>query len=91
MIEKKNYVKKRIYKEFKVRDHVYIRVKPRKKNLMIEICTKLATLVFGTLEILDKVGLVAYYMDFPNHIKVQNIFYVSLLKKYVHDNSHIID
>ena len=42
-------------------------------------------------EILDKVGSVAYQLALPLHIKVHNVFHVSILKRYVHDVSHVID
>ena len=42
-------------------------------------------------EILAKVGLVAYQLSLPPNIKVDNVFYVSILKRYDHDISHVID
>jgi len=45
----------------------------------------------GLLEILDRVGLVAYRLALPPMVKVHNVFHVSLLNKYVHDSNHIID
>lgn len=40
---------------------------------------------------LDRIGLVGYQLALPAHIKVHNVFHVSLPKKYVHDNTHVID
>ena len=33
----------------------------------------------------------AYKLALPPHFKVHDVFHVSLLKRYVHDASHIID
>lgn len=73
-----------------VGEHVYIIFKPRIITLRMGSYTKLAPRFCGPFEILDKVGLVAYQLAMMSHIKVQNYFDISLLKEYVHDNSHII-
>ena len=40
---------------------------------------------------LAKIGPVAYHLALPPNIKVHDVFHVSLLKKYIHDTTHIID
>eukprot|EP00253_Pinus_taeda_P010865 PITA_10865 len=40
--------------------------------------------------ILDRVGPVAYQLALPSHIKIHNVFHVSVLKKYVYDPKHVI-
>ena len=52
---------------------------------------RLAPRYCGPFEVLDRVGPIAYRLAFPPTMKAQNVFHVSLLKKYVHDTSHIID
>jgi len=39
----------------------------------------------------DRIGPIAYQLVLPVHIKVHNVFHVSILKRYVHDNTHVID
>ena len=45
----------------------------------------------GPFEILEKVGPVAYQQVLPPTIKVHNVFHVSILNKYVHDATHVIE
>lgn len=88
----KSYVNKnRTFKEFKVWEHVFLKVKARKSSLKLRSCKKLAARYFGPFEILNKIELVAYELMLPPNIKAHNIFHVYLLKKYVHDSNHAID
>ena len=54
-------------------------------------CSKLAPRYCGPFEVLTKIGPVAYQLALPPNIKVHDVFHVSLLKKYIHDVTHIID
>ena len=78
-------------REFKAGDRVYLRVRPRKSSLRMGACSNMAPQYFGPFEILDKVGPVAYRLALPPTMKEHNVFYISLIKKYVHDSNHIID
>ena len=80
-----------IAREFKVGEHVLLKVKPKKISLKLGSCTKLEARFSGPFEILNKIGPVAYMLAFPASINVHNAFHVSLLKKYVHDPNHVID
>jgi hypothetical protein len=71
--------KKRNPQEFKIRDHVYLKVRPRKSSLRMGACEKLAPWYFGPFEFLDRVGPVAYRLALPPIVKAQNDFHVSLL------------
>jgi hypothetical protein len=55
------------------------------------VCAKLAPRFCGPFEILDRVGPVAYKLALPPTVKAHNVFHVSLLKRYIHDATHIID
>ena len=72
-------------------DHVHITVKPKKSTLILGKYKKLAPRYVKAFEILAKVGPVAYQFSLPTNSKVHNVFYVSILKRYVHDVSHVID
>ena len=74
-----------------VGDHVYIKVNPKKSTLRLGKYKKLAPRYCGPFEILAKVGSVAYQLSLPPSIRVHNMFHVSILKRYVHDGSHVID
>ena len=57
----KIYVDKNMsYLEFKVGDHVYVRIKPKRITLWWTSCAKLAPKFCGPFQILEKVGIVAY-------------------------------
>jgi hypothetical protein len=81
----------RIEREFKVGEHVILKVNPKKNSLDLGSYTKLATRFCGPFEILDRIGPVAYMIAMPFSMNGNNVFHVSLLKKYVHDPNHVID
>jgi hypothetical protein len=87
----KRYVdKSRTNREFKVGEHVLLKVKPKKSSLKLGSCTKLAARFCGPFEILDRIRPVAYMLALPYSMNAHNVFHVFLLKKYVHDPNHVI-
>ena len=71
-------------------DHTYLKVKPKKITLRCGNCAKLSPRYCRPFEVLARIGPITYQLDFPGSIKVHDVFHVSLLKRYVHDASHII-
>ena len=82
---------KRTQKEFQVGEHVFVKVKPRKSSFKLESSAKLEPRYCGSFEILARVGLVAYQLDLSSNLIIHNVFHISILKKYVHDATHMID
>ena len=70
---------------------MFIKVRPKKSSLRLGICAKLVPRYCGPFEILSRVGQVAYQLVLPPNLKVHNVFHISVLKKYVHDATHVID
>jgi hypothetical protein len=79
------------HREFKVGDHVFLKVKARRSSLKLGNCSKLATRYCGPFEILERIGPVTYMLVLPASVSIHNVFNVSLLKKYVLDTNHVID
>ena len=82
---------KRTSKEFQVGEHVFIKVRPKKSSLRLGICAKLAPRYCGPFEILSRIGQVAYQLALPPNLRVHNVFHISVLKKYVHDATRVVN
>jgi hypothetical protein len=83
--------KNRTHREFKVANHVFLKVKANRSSLRLGNCSKLATRFCGPFEILERIGPVAYMLALPASMTLHNVFHVLLLKKYILDANHVIN
>jgi hypothetical protein len=61
--KQKSYVdKNETHKEFKVGDHVFLKVKANRSSLKLGICSTLVARFCGPFEILERIGPVAYML-----------------------------
>jgi hypothetical protein len=74
-----SYANKRCRRlEFKVSDHVYLKVTPMKGVKRFGVKEKLSPRYIGPFPILERCGIVAYKLELPlSLIGVHNIFHVS--------------
>ncbi|KAL8118331.1 hypothetical protein AgCh_016023 [Apium graveolens] len=70
--------------EFKVGDHVYLKLQPyRQQSLARRPFDKLSSRYYGPYEITQRVGSVAYKLALPSTAIIHPVFHVSQLKKAV--------
>jgi hypothetical protein len=79
----KSYTEKRHNPlEFKVGDHVYLRVSPIKGVHRFSIKGKLALHCIGPYPIIDKYEPTSYHVELPTKLsRVHNVFHISQLKR----------
>ena len=80
-----------MFKEFQVREHVYLHIKPKKSSLRIGSCAKLAPWFFGPFSIIERIGPISYRLALPSTVKFHDVFHVLFLKKYVKYVDHVTD
>jgi hypothetical protein len=89
---KKSYADKgRTHREFKVGNHVFLKVRANRSSLNLGNCSKLAARYCGSFEILEWIGPVAYMIALLASMSVHNVFHVSLHKKYIPNSNHVFD
>ncbi|XP_076909111.1 uncharacterized protein LOC143566247 [Bidens hawaiensis] len=77
--------------EFEVRDRVLLKVSPWKSVICFGKRGKLNLRYVGPLEIIKRIGPVAYKLELPEQLSgVPNVFHVSNLKKCLADKTLIV-
>lgn len=75
---------KRSERVFEVGDMVYLKMAPyRLPAFGFRGALKLQNKFYGPFVITQKVGKVAYKLQFPDHVKIHPVFHVSQLKKHI--------
>ena len=78
--------------EFEVGDFVFLKISPTKGVIRFGSRGKLSPRFIGPFEILERVGEVVYRLALPPSLDgVHEVFHVSQLRKYVRDDSHVLD
>ena len=78
--------------EFEVGDHIFLKVMPKIGVVRFGKRGKLSPRYIGPFEIIERVGTVAYRLALqPSLLSVQEVFHVSLLRKYTPDPTHVVD
>ena len=78
--------------EFEVRDHVFLKVIPKRGVVRFGKRGKLSPRFIGHFEILERVGTVAYWLALPPSVSgVHEVFHVSMLRKYTPDPARVVD
>lgn len=76
---------------FSVGDMVFLKVSPMIGVMRFGKKGKLSPRYIGPYEIIERVGNVAYRLHLPSDLDgVHLVFYVSMLRKYLLDPSHVI-
>ena len=71
-------------------DLVILQVKPTRSKLILGKDRRLTPIFAGPFKIMKRVGKLAYHLELPSNVKAHPIFHVSLLKKYVANENHVL-
>ena len=83
---------RRRHLEFKVGDHVFLKVMPKRGVVRFGKRGKLSPRYIGPFEILKSVSVVAYWLALPPSLSgVHEVFHVSMLRKFTPDPAHVVD
>ena len=78
--------------EFEVGDHVFLKVMPKRGVVRFGKQGNLSPMFIGPIEVLERVGAVAYRLTLPLSLSgVNEVFRVSMLWKYTPDLTHMVD
>ena len=84
------YDKNRRPLSFKVGDLVFLKLMPKRTNLILGRDRRLSPCFARPFKILKTVGVNAYKLELPTHLKVHPVFHVNSLKKYVANSHHVL-
>ena len=83
---------RRRHLEFKVGDHVFLKVMPKRGVVRFGKRGKLSPRYIVPFEILKSVSVVAYWLALPTSLSgVHEVFHVSMLRKFTPDPAHVVD
>ena len=78
--------------EFEVGDPISLKVIPKRGVVRFGQHGKLSPRFIGPFEILERMGTVAYRLALPpSMIGFHEVFHVSMLRKYIPDQAHVVD
>ena len=78
--------------EFEVKDHIFLKVIPKRGVVRFGKHGKLSPRFIGPFKILERVGTVAYRLALPPSMSgVHEVFHVFMLQKYTPDPAHVVD
>ena len=78
--------------EFKVGDHVFLKVMPKKGVIGFDKQGKLSLRYIRPFDVLEMVGTIAYRLMLPPGLSgVHAVFHVSMLRKYTLYPNHVVD
>ena len=78
--------------EFKVGDHVFLKVMPKRGVVRFGKRGKLVLRYIGPFEVLERMGTIAYRLVLPPSLSgVHEVFHVSMVRKYTLDPAHVVD
>ena len=88
----KNYeYRKRRELHFDVEDHVFLKISPSKCVMRFRGKGKLSPRYVGSFDTVERVGEVAYRVALPPHyVKLHDVFHISMLRKYILDETYVI-
>ena len=78
--------------EFKVGDHLFLKVSPVRDVFRFHHKRgKLSPRYIGPFKIVESVGKVAYRLALlPKMSSIHNVFHISIMRKYIHADTHVI-
>jgi hypothetical protein len=90
--KQKSYVDvHRVDRGYKVRDKVFLQVRPQKSSIKFGKGTKLSSWYMGTFKILERKVLVSCCLALSSSLdRMHDVFHVSILRYYILDRSHVI-